>query len=743
MVEKHFVLKLLLLLANFCHPSSSDWTHHVIMDREGYFHFYWTPQKETILIKIEAKTHGYLSLGFSPNGGMKGSDLYIGWIHNSEIFFLDTFAYNNSVPVKDASQDFTLLGGFQNESHTSITFSRRWNTCDQLQDLPLGGDTVRVVWAYHPDDPQDNRIIYHGHTRRGVRSLFLKEPPKLEIPVDDLQHLKHWDLRAQNTRLPNDDHTHYWCQIFKAPTLDQKHHMIGFEPIIHPGHESYLHHMVLYECHVNHDDSSGNWFERHVSTGGTACYSPNMPPEWTFCLASNAWAWAVGSEGEILPEHVGMPLGEDFGGATYFMLETHYDNPGLHKDLVDTSGIRIYYTTRLRTHDTAMLLVGSEVNFLHMIPPVQNQFTTVGRCSADCTKKGLDSDGIHIINGVLHSHLAGRQIRLRHVRDGLELPTILQDNNYDFNFQASRQPLNETHVLPGDELIMECQYQTSNRSKPTFGGLSTRDEMCLAFIIYYPRQQLADCRSLPALQTVMNALGIESIYGQAFKKLVDFMKDIDGGKTNGSKDSDTLQELIAVLAEETGRHFPSISLAQSQPPLTEEEILKRPFYSVITEEEKSEANPFQTGKNQLITDSNYRTLMADMLLSVRIKAPASLHNRTIGQHFSQMDWSDVDVSRTVEDILLHGSHSCLCLAHGRQPIIPYEEKPYPDISEVYVPPKTIEICQNLKSKKVSKSNHDTGVIRLYQEKSIAAEKSVSNLIIVSVLFMTLLNKFFK
>jgi len=34
-----------------------------------------------------------------------------------------------------------------------------------------------------------------------------------------------------------------------------------------------------------------------------------------------------------------MPLGEGFGGATYFMLETHYDNPAFHKDLVDTSGI--------------------------------------------------------------------------------------------------------------------------------------------------------------------------------------------------------------------------------------------------------------------------------------------------------------------------------------------------------------------------------------------------------------------
>ena len=33
-----------------------------------------------------------------------------------------------------------------------------------------------------------------------------------------------------------------------------------------------------------------------------------------------------------------MPIGEKFGGATYFMLETHYDNPSVQQNLVDTSG---------------------------------------------------------------------------------------------------------------------------------------------------------------------------------------------------------------------------------------------------------------------------------------------------------------------------------------------------------------------------------------------------------------------
>ena len=38
-------------------------------------------------------------------------------------------------------------------------------------------------------------------------------------------------------------------------------------------------------------------------------------------------AWAVGGEGDMLPENVGLPLGNEDGRPTFFMLETHYDNP--------------------------------------------------------------------------------------------------------------------------------------------------------------------------------------------------------------------------------------------------------------------------------------------------------------------------------------------------------------------------------------------------------------------------------
>ena len=147
--------------------------------------------------------------------------------------------------------------------------------------MVLGEDTTRLLWAFDDKD----ELSYHGPYSRGVRSVYLKEFP-VETELND-PDLKIWDLKSQVT-LPNDDHTHYWCRIFRAPKLDQKNHMVALKPLIQSGNEAYVHHMVLYECHVR---NSSVWFDQHLESSGAACYSPNMPPEWTFCLATNAWAW--------------------------------------------------------------------------------------------------------------------------------------------------------------------------------------------------------------------------------------------------------------------------------------------------------------------------------------------------------------------------------------------------------------------------------------------------------------------
>lgn len=92
--------------------------------------------------------------------------------------------------------------------------------------------------------------------------------------------------------------TIYWCKVFKAPTLQQKHHIIGFEPIIGKNHTKSVHHMLLHECEINGLENTAVW-EQYAKEEGRDCYTPDMPDDWEKCTTP-AIAWAIGSKGKVM-----------------------------------------------------------------------------------------------------------------------------------------------------------------------------------------------------------------------------------------------------------------------------------------------------------------------------------------------------------------------------------------------------------------------------------------------------------
>ena len=78
--------------------------------------------------------------------------------------------------------------------------------------------------------------------------------------------------------------------------------------------------------------------------------------------------------------------------------------------------------------------------------------------------------------------------------------------------------------------------------------------------------------------------------------------------------------------------------------------------------------------------ANYRTLLIDLLMRIKIKSPESLHNKTIGEMFAAMDW--VGSGAEINGKLLTGEHNSLCLAHGRLPLIPYQSFSVPQIQQL-------------------------------------------------------------
>ncbi|MGH0120292.1 UNVERIFIED_CONTAM: hypothetical protein FKN15_060700 [Acipenser sinensis] len=120
-----------------------------------------------------------------------------------------------------------------------------------------------------------------------------------------------------------------------------------------------------------------------------------------------------------------------------------------------------------------------------------------------------DPSVLNVFASLLHTHLAGRGVRVGHYRNGEQIGFLGKNEHYDFNLQETMFLGSLVQVKACDEILVECTYNTESRKTATQGGLGTTNEMCLAFLLYYPRTKLASCWSLPDPTAMSTALGVK------------------------------------------------------------------------------------------------------------------------------------------------------------------------------------------------------------------------------------------
>uniref|UniRef100_A0A182WEP3 DOMON domain-containing protein n=1 Tax=Anopheles minimus TaxID=112268 RepID=A0A182WEP3_9DIPT len=50
--------------------------------------------------------------------------------------------HGNGEPLVDSSQDYVLLLGYENQTHTVLRFKRKLDTCDVAYDVPITSKTT-------------------------------------------------------------------------------------------------------------------------------------------------------------------------------------------------------------------------------------------------------------------------------------------------------------------------------------------------------------------------------------------------------------------------------------------------------------------------------------------------------------------------------------------------------------------------------------------------------------------------
>jgi hypothetical protein len=207
-------------------------------------------------------------------------------------------------------------------------------------------------------------------------------------------------------------------------------------------------------------------------------------------------------------------------------------------------------------------------------------------------------------------------MRLRHIRKGIELPMIAEDNYYDFNYQQSIPFEQEVKVLPGDDLITECQSNTMDRKDVTLGGGQSFKEMCMSFIFYYPKISLRTCASQPEMYAFYNSLGVQNVSGPL----------LEVGGYPYTPDA---------WVKQTGKE--------------RDDILGNFDTSVLLELEKSADLESGNGLHD----------------HINITSPSALSHMSVGDYWREkLDWKNHRFSQQVQEALRVGPHYSYCMAES-------------------------------------------------------------------------------
>uniref|UniRef100_A0A8D1T9X8 DOMON domain-containing protein n=1 Tax=Sus scrofa TaxID=9823 RepID=A0A8D1T9X8_PIG len=492
----HALLLQLLLLSALAAPSqgnrlgpTSSLRYSRFLDPSNVIFLRWDfdLDAEIIAFELRVRTAGWVGLGITNRYTRAGSDLVVGGVSpDGHVYFSDQHVVDEDTLEEDGSQDAELQGLTEDAVYTTMRFSRPFRSCDP-QDQDITSDTVRVLAAYGPDD-----TLKLDRERMFVKSIFLLQiihPDDLDAPEDAIIH----DLEITDFLIPEDDTT-YACTFLPLPIVSKKHHIYKFEPKLEPHNETMVHHILVYAC--------GN--ASTLPTGISDCYGAD--PAFSLC-SQVIVGWAVGGTSYQFPDDVGISIGTPLD-PQWIRLEIHYSNfhnlPGVY----DSSGIRVYYTAKLRKYDMGVLQLGFFTFPIHFIPPGAESFMSYGLCKTDKFEEmnGAPVLDIQVYGYLLHTHLAGRALQAVQYRNGTQLQTICKDDSYDFNLQ-------ETRDLPYRMVIKPAFVSLSLQLALSFllqGGPSTINEMCLIFLFYYPRNNISSCMGYPNIIYVAHELGEEA-----------------------------------------------------------------------------------------------------------------------------------------------------------------------------------------------------------------------------------------
>lgn len=447
----------------------------IALDTKGDVQLFWKTGDEYSTFGVASRSNGYLALGFSETGAMTGADMAVGYNdQNGTFVFENRHATDFVTPQisQDQEKNMRFKEGYQADVVTAFVFEKQ-NKADCLQDQEnvLKDSWQWFIYAFS----QENIFAQHGPGQNGKTYVKLGIGETVSLnEVRDIPGAKNFSILQPEVTIPTAETT-YCYSLHKLPA-GKRNYILGERT---SGSSPLLHHLVLYGCYGLPD-------------GAEAMVGQEPNCDWqNFSNPCNSFVteWAPGMSGRTFEPGFGKPFGSEL--FEYAMFETHYNNPkGLEGEKDAASYTFLYTEEPVKTEIGSLTLGDLQVNGWFLEPGKELvSHSTV--CTPECTER-WPAEGITAVSVFHHMHYRGRNTRVQIIRDGKEIAPLSTLRDFEYGYQFSKA-LDNVQLFPGDKFITTCEYDTSNDTEPVPGGQSSEDEMCFAWIDYYPANAVLAC----------------------------------------------------------------------------------------------------------------------------------------------------------------------------------------------------------------------------------------------------------
>ncbi|CAF1959995.1 unnamed protein product [Rotaria magnacalcarata] len=257
--------------------------------------------------------------------------------------------------------------------------------------------------------------------------------------------------------------------------------------IINGGNTGHVHHLLLYECSIK---------DNLIYSGLCGIYNARLMPSsvYRYCQTRIIIAWARGGQLNYdYPTKTGLKM----LSSTQLLFEVHFE-PSIPRNHSIGIQLRFYPLNEKPQYEVGVLTLGTLANSPLFLPPSLNTISFPTYCFNDCLKSFLKNNlVINIFSILVHAHQRATRIILEKNNN---FSRLIDQNPFKFHQQEMiyfHEPYPQ--INSANELSLICYYSTQNdHLKGIYGGYDSNNEMCQAFIYYYPKvESFPLCLSLP------------------------------------------------------------------------------------------------------------------------------------------------------------------------------------------------------------------------------------------------------